>query len=67
MLIYFVVIRYSFIFDRIGALKERKKESYLSIKESYVAMNKYLLKELPLNSQVLKDASCLGPVKRKKE
>ena len=66
--IYFVVLRYSFIFNKIGALKERKKEgSYLSMKESYVAMSKYLLKALPLNSQVLKDIFCLGPVKREKE
>ena len=37
------------------------------MKESYVAMSKYLLKALPLNSQVLKDVSCLGPVKREKK
>ena len=37
------------------------------MKESYVAMSKYLLKALPLNSQVLKDIFCLGPVKREKE
>ena len=68
MLIYFVVLRYSFIFDQIGALKESKKEeSYLSMKESYAAMRKYLLKALPLNSQVLKDVSFLSPVKREKE
>ena len=36
-------------------------------KKSYVAMSKYLLKALPLNSQDLKDVSCLGPVRREKE
>ena len=68
MLIYFVVLRYAFIFNQIGVLKKRKKEeSYLSMKGSIVAMSKYLLKALPLNLQVLKDVSCLGPVKREKE
>ena len=68
MLIYFVVLRYSFIFDQIRALKERKKEeSYLSMKEFCVAMSKYLLKALFLNSQIVKDVSCLGPVNREKE
>lgn len=68
MLIYFAVLRYYFIFNQIGVLKKSKKEeSYLSMKGSIVAMSKYLLKALPLNSQVLKDVSCLGPVKREKE
>ena len=30
-------------------------------------MTKYLLKSLPLKSNVLKDAACLGPLTRKKE
>ena len=37
------------------------------MKEFYVAMSKYLLKAWPLNSQVVKDVSSLGPVKWEKE
>ena len=67
MLIYFVALRYSFIFNQIGVLKKREKEeSYLSMKGSIVAMSKYLLKALPLNSQVLKRCVVFGSCKKRK-
>ena len=37
------------------------------MKDTYIEMTKYLLKSLPLKSNVLKDAACLGPLTRKKE
>ena len=37
------------------------------MKDTYIEMTKYLLKSLPLKSNVLKDAACLGPLTMRKE
>ena len=47
--------------------KNKRDEKCKVMKDTYIEMTKYLLKSLPLKSNVLKDAACLGPLTRKKE